>query len=199
MENLKTQGRKVLQVKVKDWTRVPEGGGSGLEPGFYVMRVTEVVDHPSEEFLEVTYDVAEGPDAGRYSDEWSAMHPWAHSMRKYYRETCSGMFSRFLGDLEKSNPGRFSKQAFSATGNERSMVGLVIGCAVQKRLYTKKDGTDGEGLEVAFTLPADDVRTGNHKELPAPRDTRQGAQNGAQAAQAQSQAPQGYEPEIIPF
>ena len=105
----------------------------------------------------------------------------------------------FKAAPQDTDPGRFSKQAFSATGNERSMVGLLIGCAVQKRLYTKKDGTDGEGLEVAFTLPADDVRTGNHKELPAPRDTRQGTQNGAQGAQAQSQAPQGYEPEIIPF
>ena len=41
-----------------DFERLPAGG--------YVIRITGVKDDTEKEYLQVVYDIAEGPEAGRY-------------------------------------------------------------------------------------------------------------------------------------
>ena len=75
---------------------------------------------------------------------------------------------------------------------------------LRRRLYTRKDGTDGEGVEIGRWILPEDVRSGNWSPM-APRDTREAAQAPA-AAPAQPAAdpsPQGGVADVydedIPF
>lgn len=148
------------------------GDGGALEPGGYVVRIDDVLDVPQSRYLSLTWDVAEGPEAGHYADDWGRSHPWAHTQRAYYTDRARGIFQRLLSCLQKSNPGRFDVAAWQDAGSDESaLVGLVVGALVQKRYYTNGAGEDREALEIARWMPAADIRGGNFK-LPLPRDQR---------------------------
>lgn len=158
-------------MKNINWTEVEESGnGAGLPVGGYVLVITGAQDNPAGEYVEVTYDVAEGDHASHYSDTWGKNNAWAHSQRVYYKGNAQGMFKRFLKKLEDSNSD-FVIGAWQQTSDERAFIGKKIGGIVQKRLYTNSDGEDKETLEVARWESADDIRSGNFK-MPEPRDNR---------------------------
>ncbi|MDM8289046.1 hypothetical protein QUW41_06995 [Slackia piriformis] len=160
--------------QIKNWALIEEADGDfeRLEPGGYVVRITDVEDHPSEEYLEVVWDVAEGEHAGFYGDEWGRTHPFAHNDRWYYNDKAEKFFKSKLIALEQSNRGRFSIEQWQAACDERQFVGLEVGMVLQKLLNTsKKTGKDTEFLEVVKVTASQDIRNGDYK-LPEPRDLR---------------------------
>lgn len=158
----------------QDWTLVePNTGGSKLEPGCYICRILDVREGKQASSgaycLEIIYDIAEGTEAGHYSDEWGRNNAWAHTDRWYYgTDKTNGSFRGRLDALEKSNPS-FSVESFG--NDENKLKGLLIGMGIQKRFYTADDGSDKEALEVARVWDTDYVRNGKAK-LPDPRDDR---------------------------
>ena len=53
---------------IKNFNTVNASGSrERLKPGGYVVRITAVKDNAKKEYLEVLYDIAEGPAAGYYS------------------------------------------------------------------------------------------------------------------------------------
>lgn len=164
-----------------DWSRVEStAGGSSLAPGCYVCKIVDVTEgdpaRSGAESLEIVYDIAEGPEAGHYSDEWGKNNAWAHTDRWYYgTEATNGMFRGRLDSLEKSNPS-FKVAEFN--NDETKLKGLLFGAGIQKRYYTH-NGEDKEALEVVRIWDADYVRDGKAK-LPEPRDDRKKQEAPAQ-------------------
>lgn len=155
-------------MKIKNWTLVEEAGNYAKLPvGGYVARITAVEDNPKNEYLELTWDVAEGEHAGHYADD----DAWRHQFRKYYSEKSEPFFRAFLARLEESNRS-FSVSEWEKACDERALVGLEFGALVQERYYTNSKGDDKTALEVADVIASQDVRNGDYK-LPEPRDTRE--------------------------
>lgn len=165
--------RSERMKKIKNWVLIEEADGDfeRLEPGGYVVRITDVEDHPSEEYLEVVWDVAEGEHAGFYGDEWGRTHPFAHNDRWYYNDKAEKFFKSKLVALEQSNRGRFSIEQWQTACDERQFVGLEVGMVLQKLLRTNRDGKDTDFLEVVKVTASQDIRNGDYK-LPEPRDLR---------------------------
>lgn len=165
-----------------NWVLVDEAvqGGSQLPVGAYVARITDVEDHPRDEYVLVTWDVAEGDHAGHYSDAYGKANPYSHQFRKYYGEKAARFFKSFLVALEQSNRGRFSVEEWNAAQDERAFVGLEIGVLVQTRQYTNTKGDDKSVNEVREVVAAQDVRNGDYT-MPAPLDQRKKASDVAAA------------------
>ena len=165
-----------------NWVMVDEAtaGGSQLPVGAYVARITDVEDHPRDEYLLVTGDVAEGEHAGHYSDDFGKRNPYTHQFRRYYSEKSARFFKSFLVQLEQSNRGRFSVEAWNERQDERAFVGLEIGVLVQTRQYTNTKGEDKSVNEVRETCAAQAVRHGDYS-MPAPIDQRKRIDAGGAA------------------
>ena len=159
-------------MKIKNWTLIEESaGGSKLPVGGYVIRILDVEDVPSREYLRITYDIAEGEHAGHYSDAFGKQNAWSHQFVRSYKDTAEGMFKAFLKRLEESNVG-FNIEAWQARGcNEREFVGLEVGIVLQTEQYTNNKGEDKERLEMVGVYASQDIRNGDFK-LPEPKDNR---------------------------
>lgn len=169
-------------MKIKDWTVIEPAkqGGSMLPPGGYVVRITDVEDVPSREYLRFTYDIAEGEHAGHYSDDFGKNNPYTHQFVRSYTDRASAFFSQFLEALELSNRGRFSVAEWSKRCDEREMIGLEIGVVLQLEQFTNGKGEDKRRLNGAAFYAAQDIRNGDYKALPD-LDNRKGSGDVAKA------------------
>lgn len=151
-----------------NWEFVEAAGSFPKVPaGGYVLKITKVKDNPRGEFLELTYDIAEGD----YKGTFSAADDWLHTFRKYYNEKSAPFFKKFLVALESSNSD-FDLAVWNKEQDEREFVGKLIGGLIQERYYTsEKDGKDKTAIEVADTTDIYSIRGGFYK-LPEPRDNR---------------------------
>lgn len=160
-------------MRIGNWVEVEESKPSSmLDPGGYVCRITAVEDVPSREYLWVVYDVAEGPEAGKYAGMGPA-DDWRHRFTRSYKETAKGMFKAFLNRLEESNRG-FSVAEWTKRCDERELVGLEVGLVFQKEQYTNDKGEDKERTVVVGVEAARDIRNGDYR-LPEPKDRRTAA------------------------
>lgn len=151
-----------------NWEFVEAAGSFPKVPaGGYVLRITDIEDNPRNEYLTITYDVAEGDYKGTFANA----DAWLHSFRKYYNDKSKPFFKKFLVALQDSNDD-FNIAAWNKKQNERDFVGLLVGGLIQERYYTsEKDGKDKTAIEVADTTDIYSIRSGMFK-LPEPRDTR---------------------------
>lgn len=156
-------------MKSINWSNVEESTG-GLKPGFYVLGIVKAEDVPDKEYVRLVYDIAEGPEKGRYSDKWGEEHELAHSFTMSYKDSALSMFKGHLTAFHQSNPTFPEANAFD--NNIQRFVGCLVGACIQTRYYTY-NGEDKDAPEVRYTLAADKVRTGDHKPLPEPRDQRE--------------------------
>lgn len=156
-------------MKVKNWTEVNAavpGGGMRLPAGGYVIKIQSVNDNANQEYLEITYDIAEGEYAGHYADAES----WKHTFRRYYSDKAEAFFAQFLQALAASN-ANFDLAAWSKTGNPYELEGLILGSIWQNEKYTNTRGEDKERLTFFAAIPADKIRAGAF-EVPADKDIR---------------------------
>ena len=158
-------------MKVINWVEVEESRPSTmLEPGGYVIKITDINDVPSREYMWVVYDVVEGDQAGIYAN-LSKDDDWKHRFTRSYKETAQGMFKAFLARLEDSNEG-FSIERWQRTSDERGLIGLKLGIVLQTEQYTNDKGEDKERTVVVGVESIQDIRSGNFY-LPAPKDRRE--------------------------
>lgn len=145
-------------MKHVNWTAVQESAGfERLPAGGYVCRIISVQDVPDKEYLLVRWDVEDGQYAhiGARAEELNG-NDWSY-IRDYrsYKTTAQGMFSYFLGVLEKSN-ANFTKAGFN--DDEQSLVGLEAGLVLGAREYKKQNGTVGERLYVDKLITPQRIR-----------------------------------------
>lgn len=154
-------------MKVKNWNLIEESkGGTMLEPGGYVCRITAVQDVPEREYLWIMYDVIEGEHAGIYSG-LGVGDDWKHRFTRSYKDSAAGMFKAFINRVQESNRGFVWDME-----HEQQFVGKEIGLVFGKELYTNDKGEDKERTVVSYVVASQDIRSGNYK-VPEPKDRRE--------------------------
>lgn len=147
---------------IKDYDKVQASGEyERLAPGGYVIRITGVEDAKDEhgrlrEFLRITYDIAEGPEAGRYKDE-TPENAYRHQFVRSYKETALGMFKAFTNAVQDSNPG------YVWDWKEAALKGKLVGVVIGYEEYEANDGNVKERQRVAACMSAERIRKGNFK------------------------------------
>lgn len=158
-----------------DLTNIQENSGGGsydVEPGGYVAVVTDFDEHADRQYVRFSFDIAEGPSKGIYA---KSQYPIGDVM-SWKSDGALGMTKHKLHMFADSNPNFDSNTAFQSDAWGQ-FVGKVVGIVVRERLYTKRDGSDGKGVEVAsLTTPAA-IRSGDFV-VPGPRDARANASSG---------------------
>jgi hypothetical protein len=144
---------------IANWNNIApevEGMRSKLQPGGYVIKITGVINDAKKEYLKIVYDIAEGPEAGRYSDDWGQNpdHDYAHSFFRSYKEKALGMFKGFLKTVEDSNPG------YTWDWHEDKLAGKVVGVVLANEEYMSNRGEIAVRLAVRSVTTADKIRAG---------------------------------------
>lgn len=142
-----------------------DGDFKRLEFGPYVAKVVTMTDKPEKEYVELVYDIAEGPRAGFYSDDWGLQHPYAHHVFLSYKDKALGMLKGRLEAIQSSNPG-FDPFAAWDAGRLDMFAGRVFGINLQEEEYERSDGEIGTRLNVCQVVPAQDVRDGKVRARP---------------------------------
>ena len=194
-KHIKKRISKLLEIgaamQIMNWTEIePAGAGAEkLEPGAYVIRITEVSEHTSRKgdpYLTFLYDIAEGEHANHFAGE---TRDFTHSFNRSYTGNAQPFFRSLLDAFEQSNPGRFTVAGWQRTCDENAFVGLIVGALFRDRLYTSgRTGKDVTATDFVRAMPADDVRKGNWTVPPAKDDRdKPGVQDGYFAAPTAAQ------------
>lgn len=134
-----------------------------LAPGGYVLRITAVKDDTEKQYLLVVYDIAEGPEAGRYKDE-KPENDYRHAIIRSYKETALGMLKAFIQAVDETNGTKLGEKIESGL-DEQQLVGKIFGAVlgyeeyetnageVKQRLYIKSCKTAEQIRKHDFTVP----------------------------------------------
>lgn len=124
--------------------------------GPYMCIITDVEDHPKEQYLEVEYDIADGEFNGYYADMRDRGFQWAGKYRKYYTEKSKPFFKRFCSAVSKSN-GNYVFDAGDVNCEEKTLISKYIGIVFQEVEYDANDGSVKTRLEVFKEFPIDKI------------------------------------------
>ncbi len=145
---------------ISNWDDVvPTSNREALQPGGYVIKITKATDDPKKEYLKLVYDIAEGDQAKRYSDEWG-LNPdndYAHSFYRSYKEKALGMFKAFINAVEGSNA------KYKWDWKEEKLVGKLVGIVLAEEEYENNRGEVKVRLAVNSVHTADEIRKGDFK------------------------------------
>ena len=170
-------------------TATASGQYERLAPGGYILKITEVRDEEDKQRLVYLYDIAEGPEKGRYATE---KMEFRHSFYAYYTEKAVGLFKSFIQAIDETNGTELGKTVENGL-NEQLLVGKLLGAVIAYEEYDATDGTTKQRPYVSRYLTADKVRQGAFK-IPELKRAK-----GSAAAQA---VPSGFTPmkdEDVPF
>ena len=160
-----------------DLTNIKESAGGGafdVEPGGYVAVVIDYDEQQERKYVKFSFDIAEGPSRGIYAkSQWPI-----GDVMSWKSENALGMTKHKLHVFADSNPGFDTNAAFQ-TDDWGAFVNRLVGIVVRERIYTKKDGSEGRGVEIAQLVTPDAIRSGDFV-VPGPRDAR--ASRGTTAA-----------------
>ncbi|MCI5949268.1 MAG: hypothetical protein MRZ21_01080 [Coriobacteriaceae bacterium] len=159
-----------------------DGGFERLPAGPYVARIQTFADNAQKQYVEATFDIAEGDKAGFYSDEWAATHPFAHHFFLSYKDSALGMLKGRLQAIQDSNPGFDAFAAWDA-GRLDMFMGRLLGINLQEEEY-ESNGEVKTCLNVCQVIPAQDVRDGKVKARDVKRLDNSGTSYAAPAKSA---------------
>lgn len=137
-----------------DFERLPAGG--------YVIKITDIKDEPSKEYLVITYDIAEGPykDFYKGTDE---KYVRSHQFIRSYKDSAVGMFKAFISAIDKSNGTAFGDSIEERGLNERLLVGRILGVLIGEFENENNRGEIRTLLEVRLCADAERIRKGTFK------------------------------------
>lgn len=142
------------------------GGKYNHPAGGFVCTITAASENQEEEYLEISYDIAEGEHAGHYE--------YSNGFRRYYAEpkdpSWGNALAKFLTAVEDSNPG-FSMDAWQRSWDCNALKGLKFGGVFRERKYTDNKGVDRTQPRFVFACGADRIRS-NDFNVPEPVDER---------------------------
>lgn len=134
---------------------------SKLTAGGYVMKVADVTDVESKEYLKVELDIAEGPYKGYYQNLFSNYGFWGLTLYMSYRtDKAKEMFKGHIQAFKASNPSFVWQD--DAENDENTLKGCIIGVVLGEEEYNANDGSIKKTLKVYKTMPADEIRRGNY-------------------------------------
>ena len=147
---------------IKGYGKVQASGEfERLAPGGYVIRITNVEDVPASEYLRITYDIAEGPEAGHFKDT-DAEYVFSHQFIRSYKEKALPMLKAFTVAVDESNGTNFTDQ-IEAGFKEQQLVGKILGVVLRDEEYENNRGEVKVGLKLHSCMSADRIRKGDYK------------------------------------
>lgn len=84
-----------------------ETANSILAAGPYIVQIVSVQNDTEKEYLKITFDIVDGPNAKRFQEAFTKFGTWPGAGITYrsYKQTAQSYFTAFIIALEKSNPG----------------------------------------------------------------------------------------------
>lgn len=153
---------------IPNFTQIPSRSHRGrLAAGGYVIKITEVSDNPSKEYLTIIYDIAEGPEAGRFADEFFKDKPYAHRVIRSYKETAQGMLKEFTEAVDASNGTAFTEQVEKGL-DETKLVGKLVGLVLGEEEYETERGETKMRLYADSFMDIKAIRAGEFR-VPEPK------------------------------
>ena len=143
-----------------------------LEAGGYVLVIKNVEDRPMNsttgkgDYLQIEYDINEGPFKGYYTDMYSSLGFWGGHFIRSYKPKALGMFKEFIRELRHDNPD--FKWDDDAENDEKSMIGCQFGAVLGEEEYRGNDGSLKTRLNVAKITTVSNIRTGKYN-VPDPK------------------------------
>lgn len=128
---------------IKDFDKV-QASGKRLAPGGYVLKITGVTDVADKEYLEMVFDIAEGPEAGYFKNE-TPENDYKHSIRVSYKPTAQGLFKRFTLIIDNANGTNITDQIKKGFP-EQQLVGKIVGAVLYYEEYETNRGEVKEKL-----------------------------------------------------
>ena len=118
-----------------------EGEFARIEPGAYVGCIGSMEDFPSKEYVQMLFDIIEGPHKGYFSDGFYADKPWAHNMILSYKDKALGMLKGRLETIAACNPG-FDPFAAWDAGRLDMFAGRKVGLVFREEEYWDKNAEE---------------------------------------------------------
>lgn len=118
-----------------------EGEFARIEPGAYVGCIGSMEDFPSKEYVQMLFDIIEGPRKGYFSDGFYANKPWAHNMILSYKDKALGMLKGRLETIAACNPG-FDPFAAWDAGRLDMFTGRKVGLVLREEEYWDKNAEE---------------------------------------------------------
>lgn len=148
--------------QIPNWENIEENGEfNKLKPGGYVALIKNIEDKPSQEYLKISYDIAEGEFKGYYMDLYNSQNFWGGSFFRSYKESAASFFKGFITAVEKSNPG------FKWNWNEQLLKGKLVGVVLQEEEYIPTEGSHAGELRTRLIVSdihsVDKIRKGDFK------------------------------------
>ena len=135
-----------------------------LAAGGYVIRINGVENNEDKQYLKIVYDIAEGPERGRYKeiDPKDNNANWRCSFVRSYKESALGMFKAFIKAVDESNETNFND--FIEKGfDEQHLKGCRLGVLFGYEEYEANDGNVKERLRLVRFLTIEQVRAGDFR------------------------------------
>lgn len=149
----------------QNWDEI---GNAGLTVGIKPIRIVEVNDFENDEYIEILFDIAAGPEKDFFANKQKEDGKWNGNgkFRKYYRDNTVRFFKAFITAVEKSNDGYNFAQT---KGDVKQLTGKIVYGIFEKQ-ETTMVGDDGKPV-VLVKLNADNLRSKQaflNKEIEAP-------------------------------
>lgn len=153
------------QIENFDKVEATTGVYERPKAGGYVCMITDVEDVQLDErtgkgcYLKISFDIAEGPLSGYYSDangKFGGSWPRNATLYRSYKQSAAGFFKAFISSVEKSNRG------YNWAWDEKTLRGNWVGIVYGEEEYYGTDGSVKTRLNAERTVPVDDIRNGNY-------------------------------------
>lgn len=120
--------------QIPNFDQVQETGErKQLKPGIYPLVITDVVDVPDKEYLEVYFDITDGEFKNYFNDlSKNAGKDYSRTIRSY-KESALPFFKSFITAVEKTN------SSYKWDWNEKSLKGKNVIGVFGEEEYLNKD------------------------------------------------------------
>ena len=128
---------------IKEYEHINEAGEFRRIPaGIYGVKITNVVDKPENEYLEVYCDVVKGEYAGYYKALVDAGLRDNSKHIRSYKANALPFFKAFITAVEKSNPG------YKWDWDEKKLIGKNAIAVIGEEEYLDKEGNVKIGSKI---------------------------------------------------
>jgi hypothetical protein len=147
---------------IKNYKDIQASGNfERLPAGGYVAKITGVEDRSRDEYLLLTYDIAEGEHKDHFKDTDEKLVS-IHQFIRSYKESALGMFKAFTMAVDESNGTKLTEQVEDGL-QEQQLVGKLVGILLGEEEYMSNRGELRTGLKVRACMSADRIRKGGFK------------------------------------
>lgn len=117
--------------KIDNFENITEAGEfKPLPKGIYPIKITDVVDYPDNEYLEVSWDIVKGEFKGFIS----LLSKDTYKFKRSYKTKALPFFKGFITAIEKSNAN------YHWNWDEKTLIGKYAVGIVGEEEYIDKDG-----------------------------------------------------------